>query len=117
MILLFAFTTIIASYPYAESGMIYLGLGSARRWAVLRGAVMVILLWGAVQAVAVVFNIAALAIGIMAVTNLVAILALSSIVVTLARDFMAHRKAATVPEFQIRAHPSMAKGVEADIRA
>ena len=55
----------------------------------------------------------------MAVTNLVAIaiLALSSIVVTLARDFMAHRKAATVPEFQIRAHPSMATGVEADIRA
>ena len=62
-------------------------------------------------------DIAALAIGIMAGTKLGAILALSSLVVTLARDFMAHRKAATVPEFQIRAHPSMAKGVEADIRA
>jgi len=114
-VLLFAFTTIIACYGYAESGMSYLKLGSAMPLAVLRLGVMAIVVWGSVQTVAVVFNAADAGIAIMAVMNLFALILLSPVVIRLVNDYRAQRAAGQVPEFHIGDHPEIAKGVDAEI--
>lgn len=114
-VLLFAFTTIIACYGYAESGMSYLKLGSNKALAVLRVGVMAIVIWGSVQTVAVVFNAADAAIAIMAVMNLFALAMLSPIVIRLVNDYRAQRAAGQVPEFHIADHPEIAQGVDTEI--
>lgn len=114
-VLLFAFTTIIACYGYAESGMVYLKVGSTRGLAVLRLAVMAIVFWGSVQTVSVVFNAADAAIAVMAVMNLFALAMLSPVVIRLVNDYSAQRAAGKTPTFHIADHPDLADGVEADI--
>jgi AGCS family alanine or glycine:cation symporter len=114
-ITLFAFTTIVASYSYAEVGMTYLGLGDIRRLSLLRITVVVILLWGSVESVQMVFNVADAAMGVMAAMNLVAITAMGGVVVKLTRDYVAQRKAGKTPTFRLADHPDLAKGVEKDI--
>ncbi|TCL00569.1 AGCS family alanine or glycine:cation symporter [Shimia isoporae] len=114
-VLLFAFTTIIACYGYAESGMVYLKLGTNARMSVLRVGVMAVVLWGSVQTVAVVFNAADAAIAIMAVMNLFALAILSPIVIRLVNDYRAQRAAGKTPEFHIADHPEIARGVDAEI--
>lgn len=114
-VLLFAFTTIVACYGYAESGMVYLKLGSNKALAVLRVGVMAIVVWGAVQTVAVVFNAADAAIAVMAVMNLFALILLSPKVILLVNDYRAQRAAGKTPEFHIADHPTLARGVDAEI--
>ncbi|MBO9399782.1 alanine/glycine:cation symporter family protein [Shimia sp. R9_3] len=114
-VLLFAFTTIIACYGYAESGMAFLKQTSKARLNLLRLGVMLVVFWGAGQSVAVVFNAADMAIGIMALLNLFALALLSPIVVRVARDYQAQRKAGKTPNFSISEHAKIARGVDADI--
>ncbi len=114
-VLLFAFTTIIACYGYAESGMSYLKLGSDKALAVLRLGVMAIVVWGSVQTVALVFNAADAAIAVMAVMNLFALILLSPKVVHMVNDYRAQRAAGKVPEFHIADHPELAEGVDVEI--
>ncbi|MBO9407680.1 alanine:cation symporter family protein [Shimia sp. R9_1] len=114
-VLLFAFTTIIACYGYAESGMAFLKQTSKSRLNLLRLGVMLVVFWGAGQSVAVVFNAADMAIGIMALLNLFALALLSPIVVRVARDYQAQRKAGKTPNFSISEHAKIARGVDADI--
>ncbi len=114
-VLLFAFTTIIACYGYAESGMSYLKLGSDKALAVLRLGVMAIVVWGSVQTVALVFNAADAAIAVMAVMNLFALILLSPKMVHMVNDYRAQRAAGKVPEFHIADHPELAEGVDVEI--
>lgn len=114
-VLLFAFTTIVACYGYAESGMVYLKLGSNKALAFLRVGVMAIVVWGAVQTVAVVFNAADAAIAVMAVMNLFALTLLSPKVIWLVNDYRTQRAAGKTPEFHIADHPELARGVDAEI--
>lgn len=114
-VLLFAFTTIIACYGYAESGMVFLKQAGKRRMAVLRIGVMGIVVWGAMQSVTVVFNAADAAIAILAVMNLVALALLSPVVIRLVNDYRAQRAAGKTPEFHISEHPELARGVEVEI--
>lgn len=114
-VLLFAFTTIIACYGYAESGMAFLKQTSKTRMTVLRFGVMLVVFWGAGQSVAVVFNAADMAIGIMALLNLFALALLSPVVARVARDYREQRKAGKTPTFRISEHAAIARGVDADI--
>lgn len=114
-VLLFAFTTIIASYGYAESGMVFLNKGGTQPLAILRISVMGVVIWGAMQSVVAVFNAADMSMGIMATMNLFALAMLSPTVLELVRDYQAQRAAGQTPRFRIQDHPKIARGVEADI--
>ncbi|WP_247743347.1 alanine/glycine:cation symporter family protein [Shimia sp. R10_1] len=114
-VLLFAFTTIIACYGYAESGMAFLNQAEKKQLTLLRVGVMLFVFWGAGQSVAVVFNAADMAIGIMALFNLVALALLSPVVARVARDYQTQRKAGKTPNFSISDHAKIARGVDAEI--
>ncbi len=114
-VLLFAFTTIIACYGYAESGMVYLKQTGRVQMTLLRIGVMAIVVWGAMQSVVVVFNAADAAIAVMAVMNLFALAMLSPVVIRLVNDYRAQRAAGATPEFRIGEHPDLARGVDTEI--
>ncbi|WP_240200306.1 MULTISPECIES: sodium:alanine symporter family protein [Paracoccus] len=114
-IFFFAFTSIIGNYAYSEMAMTFLGIGNRAGLITLRCLVLVMVIWGAMQAVTTVFDLADASMGLMATINLIAIVALSGTVVALTRNYFAQREAGQIPKFNIREHPEMAKGVDADI--
>ncbi|TFV04518.1 sodium:alanine symporter family protein, partial [Bacillus stratosphericus] len=85
VLFLFAFSTIIGNYAYAESNIQYLN----NHWllmAVFRMAVLGMVYFGAVNSVPLVWDMADLTMGTMALINLIAILALSPLVFLLLKD-------------------------------
>ncbi len=114
-ILLFAFTTIIACYTYAENGLIYMGFGNFWGLATMRVAVMGFVIWGSVATVLEVFALADVSMGFMAILNMIALALLSGVVIRLGKDYVAQRKAGKTPEFHIGDHPEIAQGVDREI--
>jgi AGCS family alanine or glycine:cation symporter len=114
-ILLFAFTSIIGNYTYAENTLTYLGLGGHAGRIGLRIALLAMVLWGSLQSIARVFNTADAAMGIMATVNLVAIVLLSGTVVKLTRDYFTQRRRGDEPAFHGNDYPELADQIEADI--
>ena len=111
-IFFFAFTSIIGNYSYSEMAMVFLGVGNATGLIVLRGVVLLMVVWGALQAVATVFNTADASMGLMATINLVAIVALSGTVVKLTRDYFAQRGAGVEPRFHGRDYPELGDQID-----
>lgn len=114
-IFFFAFTSIIGNYAYAENAIVFLGHG--KMWAVmaLRGAVMLMVVWGAVQSVQTVFDFADASMGLMATINLFAIVALSGTIAYVTRDYLRQRKQGIEPTFLVSEHPEIAPGVSKTI--
>jgi AGCS family alanine or glycine:cation symporter len=98
-IFFFAFTSIIGNYAYAEGALVFLRIDSAVSRAVLRVAVMAMVVWGAYESVATVFDAADASMGLMATINLIAIMLLSGLVVRLARDYLDQRRRGVEPVF------------------
>lgn len=114
-ILLFAFTSIIGNYAYAENAVVFLGGGDSAI-VVMRCAVLGMVVWGALQKVQTVFDFADASMGLMATINLIAIVALSGVAAKLARDFIAQRRLGREPEFHLAAHPDLAgRGIDETI--
>lgn len=114
-IFFFAFTSIIGNYAYAESAMVFLGVGNVAGMAVLRLALMAMVVWGAYEKVDVVFDAADASMGLMATVNLIAIVLLSGLVAWLARDYAAKRRAGQVPSFVASEKPELAGEIDAEI--
>ena len=114
-IFFFAFTSIIGNYAYSEMALAFLGIGSRTGLTVLRGLVLLMVIWGALQAVATVFDLADASMGLMATINLIAIMALSGTVVALSRHYFDQRKAGLEPTFHLSDHPGIARGVDPEI--
>ncbi|MEM1155164.1 MAG: alanine/glycine:cation symporter family protein [Pseudomonadota bacterium] len=114
-ILFFAFTSILGNYSYAENAMEFLGLGDKTPLAILRIAVLGMVIWGSLQEVQTVFDIANLSMGLMAIINLVALVWLASTVKRLTQDYFDQRKAGKTPRFDIEQHPDLKKGVDVEI--
>jgi AGCS family alanine or glycine:cation symporter len=112
-IFFFAFTSIIGNYSYAENAMVYLGFG--RGFAVLRVAVLAMVVWGAYESVATVFNAADAAMGLMATINLVAIVLLSGTVAKLTTDYFAQKKAGMEPVFHAADYPELGDQIDQSI--
>ena len=114
-IFFFAFTSIIGNYAYAESALVFLGVGNKLGMTILRLALLAMVVWGASETVATVFNLADASMGLMATINLIAILMLSGIVVKLARDFIAKRRAGQEPYFAASQLPELQGQIDAEI--
>ncbi|WP_373755529.1 alanine/glycine:cation symporter family protein [Neisseria sp.] len=113
-LLLFAFTTVIGNYAYAESNVRFI----ANHWMVItvfRMAVLGMVYFGAVAKVPLVWDMADLAMGTMALINLIAIVILSPLVFLLLKDYNAKLKMGKEPEFKLSEHPGLKRKIKSDI--
>ena len=111
---LFAFTTVIGNYAYAESNIQFIN----SHWLVLaifRMAVLGMVYFGAIAKVPVVWDMADLTMGTMALINLIAILALSPLVLLLLKDYQAKLRMGKEPVFKLSEHPSLKRKIKSDI--
>lgn len=86
LIFVFAFSSILGNYTYAEVNMDFL---VGRRWGeyAMRSLVVVATFWGAVQELGVVWSVADVAMSVMAVVNIAAMFALGRYAVGALRDY------------------------------
>ncbi|UNU73819.1 alanine:cation symporter family protein [Moraxella nasovis] len=115
MILLFAYSTIIGNYAYAESNMQFLKNNPVVLNA-FRVAVLVFVYFGAVAKVSVVWDMGDLTMGTMAMINLIAIALLSKYVFTLVKDYSRQLKSGIAePVFDLNQFPELRSKVDAKI--
>ncbi|OOF81795.1 sodium:alanine symporter family protein [Rodentibacter ratti] len=110
ILLLFAYSSIIGNYAYAESNIRFI---KNKPWFVLlfRLTVLFFVYFGAVRSGNVVWNFADTVMAVMAILNLMAIVLLSPIVWTLLKDYQRQLKAGKTPEFKIEDYPELKKRV------
>ncbi|OOF56958.1 alanine/glycine:cation symporter family protein [Rodentibacter myodis] len=110
ILLLFAYSSIIGNYAYAESNIRFI---KNKPWFVFtfRLAVLFFVYFGAVRSGNVVWNFADTVMAVMAIINLVAIVILSPIVWKLMKDYQRQLKAGNTPEFRIEDYPELRKRV------
>ena len=114
-ILFFAFTSIIGNYAYAESAMVFIGLGGRAGLLALRLLALAMVVWGAYESVSTVFNAADAAMGLMATVNLIAIVLLSGTVLKLTRDYTHQRESGQEPVFHAQDYPELAGTIDETI--
>ncbi|OOF44422.1 sodium:alanine symporter family protein [Rodentibacter trehalosifermentans] len=110
ILLLFAYSSIIGNYAYAESNIRFI---KNKPWFVLlfRLTVLFFVYFGAVRSGNVVWNFADTVMAVMAILNLIAIVLLSPIVWKLMKDYQRQLKAGKTPEFKIEDYPELKKCV------
>lgn len=114
MLFLFAFSTIIGNYAYAESNMQFLK-NNPIILNVFRLLVLVFVYFGAVAKVEVVWDMGDLTMGTMAMINLVAILLLSKYVFLLIKDYKHQLKQGKAPVFSLNQYSTLKDKVKSDI--
>lgn len=107
IVLLFAFSSIVANYIYAENNLIFLRMDSLRNIWLLRLLTLCMVITGAVVSLPVVWQMADIIMALMAITNLTAILLLSPTVRIIASDYLRQRKLGQRPEFDVTRYPEI----------
>ncbi|NDL61346.1 alanine/glycine:cation symporter family protein [Acerihabitans arboris] len=105
---IFAFTSIIGNYAYAESSLQFFRPDPKRRVLILRGVALAMVMFGCLAEVPVLWRLADLAMGLMTLTNLIALLLLSRVALMLARDYNSQRAIGKLPTFYAANFPSIA---------
>lgn len=114
LLFLFAFTTIIGNYAYAESNVRFMR-NSPQLVLAFRVLVLGMVFFGAVQELGLVLDLADLSMGVMALVNLIAILLLAPYVKLLLNDYMNQRRRGKTPEFKMSEHPGLGRKIKSDI--
>lgn len=115
ILFMFAFSTIIGNYAYAESNMQFLKNNTVVL-TLFRLIVLGFVYFGAVTKVAVVWDMGDLTMGTMAFINLIAILLLSKYVFLLVKDYTKQIKAGVAePEFKLDDYPELKSKVKSNI--
>jgi AGCS family alanine or glycine:cation symporter len=107
VVLLFAFSSIVANYIYAENNLIFLRINSPRHIWALRILTLVMVITGALVGLPVVWQLADTIMALMAITNLTAILLLSPTVRILASDYLTQRRLGVRPTFDATRYPEI----------
>lgn len=107
IVLLFAFSSIVANYIYAENNLIYLKLNSRRNVWALRMSTLLMVMLGTLLSLPVVWQLADVIMALMAITNLTAILLLSPVVRIIASDYLRQRKLGVKPVFDPARYPDI----------
>lgn len=114
LLFIFAFTTIIGNYAYAESNMQFLK-NHPMVITVFRIVVLGFVYFGAVTKVEVVWDMGDLTMGTMATINLIAITLLSRYVFILVKDYSKQLKEGKEPVFVLDDHPELKEKVKSKI--
>ncbi|HDG1709159.1 TPA: sodium:alanine symporter family protein [Kluyvera ascorbata] len=114
VMMLFAFTSIVANYIYAENNLIFLRWD--KPWAIwlLRIATLSMVVLGSLLSLPVVWQMADVIMALMAITNLTAILLLSPVVRIIALDYLRQRKLGITPVFDPDYYPEIAQQLAPD---
>jgi alanine or glycine:cation symporter, AGCS family len=107
IVLLFAFSSIVANYIYAENNLIFLRFNSPRCIWALRIITILMVLTGTMMSLPVVWRLADIIMALMAITNLTAILLLSPTVRLLASDYLHQRRLGVQPTFDPARYPEI----------
>ncbi|GAL46631.1 alanine/glycine:cation symporter family protein [Citrobacter werkmanii] len=107
IVILFAFSSIVANYIYAENNLVFLKLDNIRVIWLLRIATVSTVVGGTLLSFPQLWQLADIIMACMAITNLTAILLLSPVVHTLASDYLRQRKLGVRPEFDPRRYPDI----------
>jgi len=111
---LFAFSSIVVNYVYAENNLIFLKLDSRNMLRLLRLGVILMVMVGSLLSMPLVWQLADVIMALMAITNLTAILLLSPVVTLIARDYLRQRKLGVKPVFNVSRYPDIASQIAPD---
>ncbi|STV70203.1 alanine/glycine transport protein [Klebsiella pneumoniae] len=107
IVLLFAFSSIVANYVYAENNLVFLRLDKPRYIWGLRILTILMVLLGTMVSLPVVWQSADIIMALMAMTNLTAILLLSPTVRIIASDYLRQRRLGIQPTFDATRYPDI----------
>ncbi|PJD07366.1 alanine/glycine:cation symporter family protein [Enterobacter roggenkampii] len=107
ILILFAFSSIVVNYLYAENNLIFLKLDSHAAIGTLRLGVILMVVAGSLLSMPLVWQLADIIMALMAITNLTAILLLSPVVTLIARDYLRQRKLGVPPVFDPARYPDI----------
>ena len=115
VLFMFAFSTIIGNYAYAETSVKYLH-GNRFVLLVFRSLMLGFVYFGAVAEMPVVWDMGDLSMGVMALINLVAIVLLYKVVLLVLKDYTVKiRMGKAEPEFKLSEHPVLKRKIKSDI--
>ena len=109
IVLLFAFSSIIVNYVYAENNLIYLRKFTPNNIRLLRACMLVMIMAGTQLSLPLVWQMADIVMALMALTNLTAILLLSPVVRIIASDYLRQRRLGIRPVFDPARYPEIAR--------
>ena len=99
-ILLFAFTSIVANYAYADNNLKYLKMDNMQgRW-FLRIGFLLMLVFGSIATLPEVIALADLSTGLMTIVNVSALFMLSGVVVKITKDYHQQQDKGLLPTYQ-----------------
>ena len=107
ILILFAFSSIVVNYLYAENNLIFLKLDSRAAIGTLRLGVILMVVAGSLLSMPLVWQLADIIMALMAITNLTAIVLLSPVVTLIARDYLRQRKLGVPPVFDPARYPDI----------
>ncbi|MGB7802020.1 alanine/glycine:cation symporter family protein [Buttiauxella sp.] len=107
IVMLFAFTSIIANYAYAENNLLFLQSKSPFAVVLFRCMALVMVMFGTLSPLPLVWQMADVAMAFMAVTNLTAILLLSPVAHELSADYVRQLRLGVTPVFDPNRFPEI----------
>ncbi|AXY61808.1 alanine/glycine:cation symporter family protein [Acinetobacter sp. WCHAc010052] len=115
ILFLFAFSSIIGNYAYAESNVQFIN-NNRKVMLIFRLLVLFMVYFGAITSVPLIWSMADLSMGLMATINLFAILLLTPFLRMLLKDYTAQlKKGIKEPEFKLDNYPEFKSKVKSDI--
>ncbi len=100
-ITLFAFTSVVANYAYAESNLHLFKLDNKFGRIAYTALYLLMVLWGASASLKEVWSMADAALGLMTLVNVYAIVLLTPTIVSITKDYQRQLKANKTPEFKL----------------
>ncbi|EJM2216931.1 TPA: sodium:alanine symporter family protein [Escherichia fergusonii] len=114
IVILFAFSSIVANYIYAENNLYFLHLDNPTAIWGLRIATCCTVILGTVMSFPLMWQLTDIIMACMAITNLTAILLLSPVVHTIASDYLRQRKLGVRPTFDPMRYPDIEQQLSPD---
>ncbi|WP_410700102.1 alanine/glycine:cation symporter family protein [Citrobacter farmeri] len=114
IVILFAFSSIVVNYIYAENNLYFLNLDNKRTIWILRIATCSTVVVGTLLSFPLLWQLVDIIMACMAITNLTAILLLSPVVHTLASDYLRQRKLGIRPVFDPLRYPDIEQQLAPD---
>lgn len=100
-ITLFAFTSVVANYAYAESNLHLFKLDNKLGRAAYTALYLFMVFWGATASLKEVWSMADAALGLMTLVNVYAIVLLTPTIVSITKDYQSQLKANKTPKFKL----------------
>ncbi|CTS26145.1 putative transport protein [Escherichia coli] len=114
VVILFAFSSIVANYIYAENNLFFLRLNNPKAIWCLRICTFATVIGGTLLSLPLMWQLADIIMACMAITNLTAILLLSPVVHTIASDYLRQRKLGVRPVFDPLRYPDIGRQLSPD---